>query len=294
VNLKNTVSDFCCDGRCCFDQGDDRSGVLRCAGRRYLAQNTPLGFSGFGYACRHSFLPFRGRGIVEPTFVLCDTLLCRYQNLLLTVRAVRVDAGAGRLRFRAAEPELCCMLMSLRCQSRRCRPNRCVGTLPALAPKLSVAVGDGANMEAHLSPEFRLAFLSRHIILEQSSPSRVRFAAPNNGAPLTAPGRSEKHSPKRERLPVECLVEEGPPHCHNGPFSDCHRQPKLENASASRGERVRNLRGLWPLQLSDGPPARRVSDAGKSGRDSFSYRKLSGGLSAAVRRNQRSREKQLW
>jgi hypothetical protein len=28
--------------------------------------------------------------------------------------------------------------------------------------------------------------------LERSSPSRVRFAAPNNGAPLTAPGRSNQ------------------------------------------------------------------------------------------------------
>ena len=54
-----------------------------------------------------------------------------------------------------------------------------------------VAVGDGAIMAAHLSPDFRLAFLSWRLISERSSPSRVRFAAPNNGAPLTAVGRSE-------------------------------------------------------------------------------------------------------
>ena len=32
------------------------------------------------------------------------------------------------------------------------------------------------------------------IMSERSSPSRVRFAALNNGAPLTAPGRSGQHS----------------------------------------------------------------------------------------------------
>jgi hypothetical protein len=61
---------------------------------------------------------------------------------------------------------------------------------------MSVAVGDGAIMAAHLSPDVRLAFLSCHIILERSSPSRVRFAAPNNG---TAPGRSEKRFLRREK-----------------------------------------------------------------------------------------------
>jgi hypothetical protein len=40
---------------------------------------------------------------------------------------------------------------------------------------------------AKLSPSFSL---SSAIISERSSPSRVRFAAPNNGAPLTTPGRS--------------------------------------------------------------------------------------------------------
>jgi hypothetical protein len=38
---------------------------------------------------------------------------------------------------------------------------------------------------------FRPAFPSSAIISERSSPSRVRCAAPNNGAPLTAPDRSD-------------------------------------------------------------------------------------------------------
>ena len=46
----------------------------------------------------------------------------------------------------------------------------------------------GAILE---SPEQSLSLFL--IISERSSPSRVRFAAPNNGAPLTAPGRSEQH-----------------------------------------------------------------------------------------------------
>jgi hypothetical protein len=33
----------------------------------------------------------------------------------------------------------------------------------------------------------------------RSSPSRVRFAAPNNGAPLTAPGRSQERFLTREK-----------------------------------------------------------------------------------------------
>src|ERR1039457_5209901 len=47
-------------------------------------------------------------------------------------------------------------------------------------------------MADHSLPIFRLAFPSSAIISERSSPSRVRFAAPNTGAPLTAPGRSEQ------------------------------------------------------------------------------------------------------
>jgi hypothetical protein len=54
--------------------------------------------------------------------------------------------------------------------------------------QMLVAVGEGTKMADHASPGFRPAFPSQSIILERSSPSRVRFAAPNNGAPLTAPG----------------------------------------------------------------------------------------------------------
>jgi hypothetical protein len=55
------------------------------------------------------------------------------------------------------------------------------------------ALGEGTKMAEHLSPLFRPAFPSSAIISERSSPSRVRFAAPNNGAPLTAPGGSGQH-----------------------------------------------------------------------------------------------------
>ena len=56
------------------------------------------------------------------------------------------------------------------------------------------AAGEGTKMADHFSPIFRPAFPSSAILSERSSPSRVRFAAPNNGAPLTAPGRSGQHS----------------------------------------------------------------------------------------------------
>jgi SRSO17 transposase len=56
---------------------------------------------------------------------------------------------------------------------------------------LLVAAGEGAILADQISPALRPAFPSSGIISERSSPSRVRFAAPNNGAPLTAPGRSE-------------------------------------------------------------------------------------------------------
>ena len=55
------------------------------------------------------------------------------------------------------------------------------------------AAGEGTKMADHFSPIFRPAFPSSAIISERSSPSRVRFATPNNGAPLTAPGRSRQH-----------------------------------------------------------------------------------------------------
>ena len=54
------------------------------------------------------------------------------------------------------------------------------------------AAGEGTILADHFSPTFRPAFPSSAIISERSSPSRVRFATPNNGAPLTAPGRSEQ------------------------------------------------------------------------------------------------------
>ena len=68
------------------------------------------------------------------------------------------------------------------------------------------AAGEGTKMADHLSPIFRPAFPSSAIISERSSPSRVRFAAPYNGAPLTAPGRSgqrfwEEGKAHSERLP---------------------------------------------------------------------------------------------
>ena len=58
---------------------------------------------------------------------------------------------------------------------------------------LSEAAGQGTKMADHFSPIFRPAFPSSAILSERSSPSRVRFAASNNGAPLTAPGRSGQH-----------------------------------------------------------------------------------------------------
>src|SRR5580704_6805495 len=62
-----------------------------------------------------------------------------------------------------------------------------------------VAPGKGAIFWDHLSVVLRRAFLSCSSLPERSSRSRVRFAAPNNGAPLTAPGRSELHLLIREK-----------------------------------------------------------------------------------------------
>jgi hypothetical protein len=64
---------------------------------------------------------------------------------------------------------------------------------PVTGKRLLEAAGEGTKMADHVSPIFRPAFPSSAIISERSSPSRVRFAAPNNGAPLTAPGRSGQH-----------------------------------------------------------------------------------------------------
>jgi hypothetical protein len=61
---------------------------------------------------------------------------------------------------------------------------------------LLVAVQERSVLAAHLDRSFR-AFPSWLMVSERSSPSRVRFAAPNNGAPLTAPGRSEQTLPPR-------------------------------------------------------------------------------------------------
>ena len=65
--------------------------------------------------------------------------------------------------------------------------NDLVGATPLL-----VAPGKGANMAAPPFVNSSPAFPSQSIMLERSSQSRVRYAAPNNGAPLTAPGRSEE------------------------------------------------------------------------------------------------------
>src|SRR5712691_9413750 len=77
----------------------------------------------------------------------------------------------------------------------------------------------GAERRGHFGgPPFRPS--SCRIVSERSSPSRVRYAAPNNGAPLTAPVRSEQTLPLRGK---ELVLVSGPPRRHFGPFSDCHR-----------------------------------------------------------------------
>jgi hypothetical protein len=67
------------------------------------------------------------------------------------------------------------------------------GPGPGVQISMLKAAGDGAILAEHPSLAIRPAFPSRPIISERSSPSRVRFAAPNNDAPLTAPGGSEEH-----------------------------------------------------------------------------------------------------
>ena len=56
-------------------------------------------------------------------------------------------------------------------------------------------VGEKARNEA--------SFLPGVMLSERSSPSRVRFAAPKDGAPLTAAGRSEPAPPWKERGETE-------------------------------------------------------------------------------------------
>src|SRR6516165_9960556 len=70
-----------------------------------------------------------------------------------------------------------------------------------IASCLLRAARDGAILAEPSFTGRSLAFPSCPIVPERSSLSRFRFAAPNIGAPLTAPGRSEEHHPdKRERL----------------------------------------------------------------------------------------------
>src|SRR4029077_19737912 len=93
------------------------------------------------------------------------------------------------------------------------------GSGPLVAPLQEYvleAPSEGAILAPHPSP----LFPSCSIVSERSSPSRVRYAAPNNGAPLTAPVRSEQTLPLRGK---ELVLVSGPPRRHFGPFSDCHR-----------------------------------------------------------------------
>jgi hypothetical protein len=72
---------------------------------------------------------------------------------------------------------------------------------------------------------FRYSFPSGTIVPERSSPSRVRSAAPNNGAPLTAPGRSEQPLPLRGKSSIQKAEGQWD---HLGakmaPFFHCHQQ----------------------------------------------------------------------
>jgi hypothetical protein len=98
------------------------------------------------------------------------------------------------------------------------------------AARLSEAPSEGAILAPH--PFAPLSLLP--IVSERSSPSRVRYAAPNNGAPLTAPVRSEQTLPLRGK---ELVLVSGPPRRHFGPFSDCHRQ---RDSSADTSQSVKN------------------------------------------------------
>jgi hypothetical protein len=95
------------------------------------------------------------------------------ENYGKALKAVMANKGApGRIPFVSAYPT---------------RGGFAPGRIPLLE-----AAGEGTILADQFSPTFRPAFPSSAIISERSSPSRVRFAAPNNGAPLTAPGRSEQ------------------------------------------------------------------------------------------------------
>ena len=71
------------------------------------------------------------------------------------------------------------------------------GRVPCREGSVLEAVGEGTILAAHVSPTFRPAFPSSAIISERSSPSRVRCAAPNNGAPLTACGPFQNNTLRR-------------------------------------------------------------------------------------------------
>jgi len=62
-------------------------------------------------------------------------------------------------------------------------------------PRDKEQTAGGSNLR---NPGTSVAIPSRGILAERSSPSRVRFAAPNSGAPLTAAGRSAHLSAKKE------------------------------------------------------------------------------------------------
>src|ERR1017187_4171186 len=101
------------------------------------------------------------------------------------------------------------------------------------------AVGEDTKMADYCSPIFRPAFPSSAIISERSSPSRVRFAAPNNGAPLTPPGRSAQHFWEEGKAHSELLPWQGttsPPFWY--PFSP----------PPTSGGRTRSLPVVWPIR----------------------------------------------
>ena len=99
---------------------------------------------------------------------------------------------------------------------------------------LLVAPGDGAILAPPCFPSYSPSLFSRRIIAERSSPSRVRFAAPNIGAPLTAPGRSQENLPgRRERLISKAADNVGargakmalfllPRYCHRNSCAELH------------------------------------------------------------------------
>ena len=117
---------------------------------------------------------------------------------------------------------------------------------------------DGAIMADQSSPPLRQAFRRAVIVSERSSASRVRFAAPNNGAPLTPPGRSEERLLRRAKGPgFERPTLREPLRRHNGPLFHRHRHP-----AAIRGHIQRPNGGV-----RDDLSARQ----GRSGTDPFAY-----------------------